>query len=131
MLAAIVWGSVVLLLLFWSLAAWALHGLAGWALSSAGGLSGAAGNLGTLGLPAWLADWLPSEIQMWILALKQPLAEAIQTLLQWMPALDGALGFATWLVWGLGSLLLVLTGAAVHLLVALGRGWFAGARPAH
>ena len=37
------------------------------------------------------------------------------------PALAVGLTVATWLVWGVGSLLLVLVGASLHLLVAAWR----------
>jgi len=42
-------------------------------------------------------------------------------LLQAAPALAGGLTVATWVIWGLGSALLVLLGAGLHLLVAMWR----------
>ena len=40
-------------------------------------------------------------------------------LLQAAPALSGGLTVLTWVVWGIGSVLLVLLGAGLHLLIAL------------
>ena len=50
------------------------------------------------------------------------LAPFIDRLLQAAPALAGGLTVATWVVWALGSVLLVLLvllGAGLHLLIAL------------
>ena len=41
------------------------------------------------------------------------------SLLQAAPALAGGLTVTTWVIWGVGSLLLVLLGAGLHLLIAL------------
>jgi hypothetical protein len=45
----------------------------------------------------------------------------VDSLLQAAPALAGGVTVATWVVWGIGSVLLVLLGAGVHLLVMLWR----------
>mgnify|MGYP000146666367 CR=1 FL=1 len=43
------------------------------------------------------------------------------SLLQAAPALAGGVTVATWVVWGIGSALLLLLGAGLHLLIALWR----------
>jgi hypothetical protein len=49
------------------------------------------------------------------------LAPFVDSLLQSAPALAGGLTVATWVVWGIGRVLLVLLGAGLHLLIALWR----------
>ena len=49
------------------------------------------------------------------------LGPVVDGLLQTAPALAGGLTVATWVVWGIGSVLLVLLGAGLHLLIALWR----------
>ena len=115
------WFVVVALLALWSLAAWALNAVAVWAVSSAGGLSGAASGAGTLGLPEWLAPWVPPEIAQSVSQMLAGLGPVVDGLLQAAPALAGGVTVATWVVWGIGSVLLVLLGAGLHLLIALWR----------
>jgi len=121
MFYALSWLVVVALLALWSLAAWALHGLAVWTLGSAGALSGAASGVGAIRLPDWLAPWVPSEIAMSVSQLLAGLGPVVDSLLQAAPALAGGVTVATWVVWGIGSVLLVLLGAGLHLLIALWR----------
>ncbi len=47
------------------------------------------------------------------------LAPWIDSLLQAAPALSGGLTVGSWVIWGIGSVLLVLLGAGLHLLIAL------------
>jgi hypothetical protein len=42
-------------------------------------------------------------------------------MLQAVPALAGGLTVAAWVIWALGSLLLVLLGVGLHLLIAMWR----------
>lgn len=49
------------------------------------------------------------------------LGPVVDGLLQAAPTLAGGVTVATWVVWGIGSVLLVLLGAALHLLIALWR----------
>jgi hypothetical protein len=59
------------------------------------------------------------------------LAPAIETLLAWAPALQGGLSVAVWLVWGLGSILLVALGfLATGLIATLRRRSIGGTSPA-
>jgi hypothetical protein len=120
---------VVALLALWSLAAWGLHAVAVWTVSSAGALSGAASGVGTIALPDWLAPWLPPEIAQSIGQLMSGLGPVVDSLLQAAPALAGGVTVATWVVWGIGSVLLVLLGAGLHLLIALWRRRGGGSGP--
>jgi hypothetical protein len=121
MFVALVWISVVSLLALWSLTAWALHAAAVWALSSAGTLGGVTASGGGLSWPAWLAPWVPSELTQALDALLAGLVPALQSALSAAPALAGGITVATWLVWALGAVLLVVLGIAAHGAVALWR----------
>ena len=121
MLYAVSWFVVFALLALWSLAAWALHAVAIWTVSNAGVLTGVASGASTLNLPGWLGPWVPPEVAQWGSQVLAGLAPFVDSLLQAAPALAGGVTVATWVVWGIGSLLLVLLGAALHLLIALWR----------
>ena len=121
MLYALCWFVVVTLLGIWSLAAWALHGVAAWAVANAGAASGAGSVVGTLQLPDGLAAWVPPEIAAFVSALLAGMGTVVDGLLQAAPALAGGVTVATWVIWGFGSALLVLLGVALHLLIALWR----------
>lgn len=129
MFYALSWFVVVALLALWSLAAWALNAVVVWTVSNAGGLSGAASGVGTLRLPDWLAPWVPPEIAQSVSQMLAGLGPVVGGLLQAAPALAGGATVATWLVWGIGSGLLVLLGAGLHLLIALWRRRGGGSGP--
>jgi hypothetical protein len=93
-------------------------------------LTGAASGVAGVGLPGWLAPWVPPEVAQALTALLAGLVPAVEGLLQAAPALAGGLTIATWVIWGLGSALLVALGAGVHLLVALWRRRGGGPGPA-
>ncbi|MBK7262361.1 MAG: hypothetical protein IPI03_11055 [Rubrivivax sp.] len=136
MLYALSWFLVSSLLALWSLAAWAMHAAAVWAVSNAGALTGAASEAASgaagLRLPDWLAPWVPPEFAQALTSLLSGLAPAVESLLQAAPALAGGLTVATWVLWGLGSALLIVLGAGLHLLIAMWRrrGGASGPRPA-
>jgi hypothetical protein len=109
------------LLAIWSLGAWVFHAIAVWAVSNADVLTGAASGVGTLRLPDWLAPWMPPELVQAMTALLSGLAPVVDELLQSVPALADSLSVAIWVIWGLGSALLVLVGVGLHLLVAMWR----------
>jgi len=121
MFYALSWFVVVALLALWSLAAWALNAVAVWTVSNVGALSGAASGAGTMGLPDWLAPWVPPEIAHSVSQMLAGLGPVVDSLLQAAPALAGGVTVATWVVWGIGSALLLVLGAGVHLLIALWR----------
>ena len=119
MFYALSWLFVVALLAVWSLAAWALHEVAAWTGANAGGLSGAVSGASTMTFPDWLAPWVPPEVAQWASQAMGGFAPFIDSLLQAAPVLAGGLTVATWVIWGIGSVLLVLLGAGLHLLIAL------------
>ena len=121
MFYALSWFAVIAPLALWSLAAWALHAFAAWTVSNAGALTGAASDAGSIAVPGWLAPWVPPEVAQWASHLMSGLAPFVDGVLQAAPALAGGLTVATWVIWGIGSVLLVLLGAALHLLIALWR----------
>ena len=121
MLYAVSWFVVLALLALWSLGAWALHAVAIWTVSNAGALTGVASGASTLNLPGWLGAWVPPEVAQWGSQFLAGLAPFVDSLLQAAPALAGGVTAATWVVWGIGSVLLVLLGAGLHLLIALWR----------
>lgn len=123
------WFVVALLLALWSLSAWALHAAAAWAVASAGALSGAAAGGGALALPDWLAPWVPPQAMQWVSELLAGLGPMIGSLLQAAPALAGGVTVAAWVVWGIGSVLLLLLGAGLHLLIAVIRRRSGGSTP--
>lgn len=121
MFYALSWFAVFGLLALWSLAAWAFHAVAVWAVSNAGMLKGATSGVEGFHLPGWLSPWVPPEMAQAMTSLLSGLAPAVEGLLQAAPALAGGLSVATWVVWGLGSALLVLLGVGLHLLIAMWR----------
>lgn len=121
MFYALSWFFILALLALWSLAAWALHALAVWTVSSAGALSSASSDAGKLALSDWLAPWVPPELVQAAASLVTGFGPLVDSLLQAAPALSGGLTAATWVVWGIGSALLLLLGAGLHLLIALWR----------
>jgi len=129
MFYALSWFVVVSLLGLWSLAAWALHAVAVWTVSNAGALSGAASGAGTLSLPGWLSPWVPPELVQAITQSMAALGPWVDSLLQAAPALAGGLTVVTWVVWGIGSVLLVLLGVGLHVLIALWRRRGGGSGP--
>ncbi|MEI6029156.1 MAG: hypothetical protein WCT47_20965 [Betaproteobacteria bacterium] len=113
------WFFVVALLALWSLAAWALHVVAVWTISNAGALTAAASGAGTIAVPHWLAPWVPPEVAQWAGQLVAGFGPFVNGLVQAAPALAGRLTAATWVIWSIGSVLLVLLGAGLHLLIVL------------
>ena len=121
MFYALSWFVVLVLLALWSLAAWTLNAVAVWTVSNAGPLSGAASGAGSLALPEWLAPWVPPEFAQLLNQLLAGLGLMVDSLLQAAPALAGSVTVVSWVVWGIGSALLVLLGSVLHLLIALMR----------
>lgn len=119
MFYALIWFFVLGLFALWSLAAWVLHAVAVWSVANAGALTGAASDVEGLRLPEWLVPWVPPEIAQLLTSLLSGVAPFVESLLQTAPALAGALTMATWVIWGLGSALLFLLGAGLHLFIAM------------
>ena len=129
MLYALSWFLVFSLFALWSLAAWAVHAVAVWTVSNAGALTGVASDVEGLRLPEWLVPWVPPEIAQAMTSLLSGFAPVVESLLQTAPALAGGLTMATWVIWGLGSALLLLLGAGLHLLIAMWRRHGSGSGP--
>jgi hypothetical protein len=126
MVHALSWLVVASLIALWSLAAWALHAATAWTFSHAGALSGAVSGPGATALPDGLAPWVPPEVGQWAVQLLAGLGPFVDGLLQAAPALAGGVTVA---VWGIGSMLLVLLGAGLHLLIARWRRRGGGSGP--
>ncbi|MDP1742877.1 hypothetical protein [Polaromonas sp.] len=121
MFYALCWFVVAALLALWSLAALAFHTVAAWAVLNAGALTGVASGASTINLPDWLAPWMPPEVGQWASQVVAVVAPMVDSMLQAAPALAGGVTVVTWVVWGIGSALLLMVGAGIHLLVALWR----------
>lgn len=116
------WFFVAFLLALWSLAAWAVHGMAVWAVLNAGALSETASGVALPSLPEGLESWVPSGLLQAATEWLAGLVAWVDGLLQAAPALSGGLTVLAWGVWGLGTVLLLLTGAGLHALTARWRG---------
>lgn len=121
MFYALSWFVVFGLLALWSLGAWAFHAAAVWVVSNAGALTGATSGVENLRLPDWLSPWVPPEIVQAMTSLLPGVAPVVESLLQAAPSLAGVLSMATWAIWGLGSVMLVLLGVGLHLVIAIWR----------
>ena len=133
MLYALIWALIGLLFVCWTAAAWGLHlasqWLAGLAPAKLEAVTTAAGDAARqavplLGLPEWLTAGLPAGVVESWLAWAQSFLPWLHSLQQHVPALLGWLSPAIWVGWGLGTLLLLLAGIALHVVIRL----FAGLR---
>ena len=119
MFYAFSWFVVFSLLALWSLAAWAFHSIAAWTVSNAGVLAGGAGATEGLRMPDWLAPWVPPEFALALKSMVSAFTPAIEAMLGWAPALAGGLSMAVWVVWAIGSVLLVVLGFVASGLIAV------------
>lgn len=129
MLYALSWFMVLLLLALWSLSVWALNALAVWTLSSAGQLNLPEVGTEALALPAWLAPWVPPELVQAVASTWAAFGPSVEWLLQAVPLLAGGVSILSWVVWGLGSFLLLLLGGGLHVLIAVLKRKKPGNRP--
>lgn len=130
----LIWFLVFGFFVLWSLTAWAVHAFAVWSISNASALTSVAPGVEGLRLPEWLAPWMPPEIAQAMTSLLADFAPVVESLLHSAPALTGGLTVVTWVVWGLGSVLLLLLGAGLHLLISIWRrrgGGGSGPQPAN
>ncbi len=109
-----VWIIAAIVVVLWSLFAWALHGLLGFSAGQAGQVGEWAAALKNLPAAPWLDAWFPG----W-----QSLAELV---LAWLPSLTAALGAAApwlgalvWLAWGVVTVLVVALAGVLHFAVRL------------
>lgn len=108
MFYALSWSVMFILLVLWSLAAWAFHLIAAWTVSNAGVLAGGSEAIDGLRAPDWLAPWIPPELALAFTSTLSALGPAIEAALHQAPALAGGLSVAVWAVWGVGSTLIVI-----------------------
>lgn len=113
------WFLVFSLLALWSLAAWAFHAIGAWTVSNAGVLAGGAGAIDGLRLPGWIAAWVPPEIGSALTSMLTALTPAVEFVLGLVPALAAGLSVAVWIVWGIGSVLLIVLGFVLTGLIAV------------
>ena len=120
MFYALSWFVVFSLLALWSLAAWAFHvdhrvdvlecGRPGGRFGGDRGLARAGLARALDSTRIWRSRWL-----RWLSAF----APAIDAVLGWAPALEGGLSVAVWVVWGIGSVLLIVLGFLATGLIAV------------
>jgi hypothetical protein len=121
MLYALSWFVIFSLLALWSLAAWALHAVTAWTVSNAGVLAGGSAATEGLRMPDWLAPWVPPEPAAALASVMSAFTPAIEAVLAWVPALAGGLSVAVWVVWAIGSALLIALGVLLSGTIALWR----------
>lgn len=119
MFYALSWSVMFILLVLWSLAAWAFHSIAAWTVSNAGVLAGGSGAITTLRVPDWLAPWIPPEVALAFTSMLSASTPAVEAALNQAPALAGGLSVAVWVVWGVGSALLVIVGLVCSRLITV------------
>ncbi|WP_382164118.1 hypothetical protein [Hydrogenophaga sp. ANAO-22] len=120
----LVWLPTLLLIVLWSLFAWAAHALAGWSgwTAWAGGGSGDwRAWIDALALPAWLAPWLPAESLEAVKAMLVAGAPLMEWLVASMPALMAWLPALVLAIWAAGAGLLVLGGVLGSVAVGIWR----------
>jgi len=113
------WSVMFILLALWSLAAWAFHSIAAWTVSNAGALAGGSGAIEGLRAPDWLAPWIPPELTLAFTSMLSAAGPAIEAALNQAPALAGGLSVAVWVVWGVGSALIVILGLVSSRLITV------------
>ena len=121
MLSILSWFLILSLFALWSLTVWAANVIALWALANAGAWTGAASGAAGLALPDWLAPWVPLGFAQALTAMLDDVVPMVDRLIQSAPALAGGITVAAWVVWALGSVMLILLGAGLHVLIALWR----------
>jgi len=116
---ALSWSVMFILLVLWSLAAWAFHSIAAWTVSNAGVLAGGSGAIESLRVPDWLAPWIPPELALALTSMLAASTPAVEAALNQAPALAGGLSVAVWVVWGVGSALIVILGLVCSRLITV------------
>ena len=119
MLYALSWSVTFILLVLWSLAAWAFHSIAAWTISNAGALADGTGAIESLRLPDWLAPLIPPEFALAFTSMLSALSPAIEAALNQAPALAGGLSVAVWTVWGVGIALIIILGLVCSRLITV------------
>jgi hypothetical protein len=118
-LYALSWSVMLILLVLWSLAAWAFHLIVAWTVSNAGVLAGGSAAVGGLRAPDWLAPWIPPELALAFTSVQSALNPAIERALNQAPALADGLSVAVWAVWGVGGALIIILGLVCSRLITI------------
>lgn len=113
------WFVVTILLALWSLAAWAFHSIAAWTAANAEVLASSSGAAEAMRAPDWLAPWFPPELAEAITSVLPALAPPIETILHWVPDLTGGLPMLVWVIWAVGSALLIVLGLLLSGTIAV------------
>lgn len=119
MFYALGWFAVFILISLWSLAAWAFHTITAWTLSSAGALAGSSEAIEALQVPDWLAPWVPEEFALGLASMLSAFTPVVEAVLEWAPALAGGLSVAVWVVWAIGSAMLIVLGVVLSGMIAV------------
>lgn len=111
---ALGWVLVLLLLALWSGLVWSGTAMLAALLSQASVLGS-----GDWSLPPALTDVLPTWAAEWLAATLENFTPQLQWLAGALPGLSGWVNALGWLVWGVGTLLLLVVGVAIHVAIAL------------
>lgn len=70
-------------------------------------------------LPAWLQGWIPPELLRTLESWIASAGPMLQSTLESVPALAGAVTVLAWGIWGLGALFLLAIALGLHVLIKL------------
>lgn len=121
MLYAVSWFLVLALLATWSTCVWALHSLVVWSMSGAGALAGQSQHLEGRAVAGWAGSWLPPD---WLPLFQSGASSALAFVASAFSVLPTAVAWLTplaWVVWGIGLLVLLVGGVALHALIFTAR----------
>lgn len=104
------WLVVAVLLGLWSALVWTVHMVLSLLLGGASHLPAQ-----EIRLPESWTSWLPLAVSEWMTETLEALQPWVQSVVGHMPALAGGVEVLAWVVWGVGTLLLVLAGAGAHV----------------
>jgi hypothetical protein len=116
---ALVWLVFLLLTAFWTGLVALTEQLSQWLLASmaAGQVGELASVAGQWPVPAWLGFWVDTA---WLKSLQEAGVGLVQWLSNVMPSSQGLMSWISpllWLVWGLGTLLLLVAAVMGHMLL--------------
>ena len=86
-------------------------------------LAGGSGAIETLRAPDWLAPWIPPELAVALAPLASVATPAVKAMLDGAPALADGLSVTVWVVWALGSILVVVLGLVLSGWISVARRW--------
>ena len=113
------WVLVLIVLGGWSLLCWAGHAILTW-----GGWSQGLDwtqSVGQIELPGWMVSVFGLEWVTWLQKLLLDFGPTLHGWVSGLPDVSGWIGGVVWLVWGVGSLVLVFLGMVASGLIAIAR----------